>query len=212
MAIIIHSLTLGALATNCYILASDKTDECLIVDPAADGDTINNLILQNQYQPQAIILTHGHFDHVLGLLEVKLAWQIPVYLHQQDNFLLQKAAASAKHWLGEKVDPIPPADLPLSSDNEFILDTETISVLETPGHTPGSICLQSKNYLLTGDTLFAEEVGRTDLSYSNSKQLHNSIANISQLPNSVTILPGHGQPENLGNVKNMWLNNWLQSS
>ena len=83
----IEILVLGELQTNCYLVFDEKSRQALIIDPADSGDTINQTLLDLQLKPHAIILTHGHFDHVLGLLEVKLAWNIPIYAHSADLFL-----------------------------------------------------------------------------------------------------------------------------
>ncbi len=212
----IITLTLGQLETNCYLIADEATNNCLIIDPADEADQITQKILDEKLTPQAIILTHGHFDHVLGCLELKLNFKIPTYLHPLDNFLLKQAQSNAKHFLGLNVDPVPPADFPLTDDQVIDLGAEKLIVIHTPGHTPGSICLLSppspvilnliqdrsrnefgmtKNAIFTGDTLFSDAVGRTDLSYSSPSDLQNSLKNLkSTMCNvkSAMVFPGHG--------------------
>lgn len=196
----VDQLVLGELNTNCYILSHDQTQKCLIIDPADSGETINQWLLEQQLTPLGIILTHGHFDHVLATLEVKTAWNIPVYLHQDDNFLLTKAQASARHWLGRMVDPIPPADKDLSSSSHLQIEVFNLTVVPTPGHTPGSVCISTTAGLFTGDTIFADCVGRTDFSYSDPNQLLVSLRELNQLDPQVTIFPGHGPSSTLGSA------------
>ena len=200
----IFSLTFGQLETNCYIVSDQETSNCLIIDPADEGDLITQKILDEKLHPTAIILTHGHFDHVLACLEVKLNFGIPVYLHPLDNFLLKQAQKNAKHFLGLNVDPVPPADLPLADDQIIHLGAEKLKVIHTPGHTPGSICLIQlsadscqQSAVFTGDTLFSDAVGRTDLSYSSSVDLKKSLntlkLKIKNLKLNPAIYPGHGE-------------------
>jgi len=206
----IHPLTLGQLETNCYLVANNETSDCLIIDPSDEGDQITQKILDEKLHPTAIILTHGHFDHVLACLELKLNFNIPIYLHPADNFLLKQAQKSAKHFLGLNVDPVPPANLPLADNQIIHLGAESLKVIHTPGHTPGSICLlYSPNsqlsivnspFLITGDTLFSDSVGRTDLSYSSPSDLDKSLQNLNFIINSqlsiihsqFILYPGHG--------------------
>jgi hydroxyacylglutathione hydrolase len=204
-------LALGALDTNCYLAWCTETLEAVIIDPADSGDLISEKILEEGLKPQAIILTHGHFDHVLGLLEVKLNFDLPVFLHRHDWGLLQTAPASAQHWLGLATDPVPKPDHELAENMILPLGKHEIKVIETPGHTPGSVSLlvvenhahttgaETKNQLLfTGDTLFKDGVGRTDFSYSSPVDLERSLQKIFQLPADTICLPGHGEPATLG--------------
>ena len=195
----IETLSLGLLATNCYIIWNESQRDCLIIDPADSGDTISQLVLDHQLHPSAIILTHGHFDHVLGLLEVKLNFGSPILMHKDDTQLLKGAQKSAEHWLKLRTDPVPKAESFLSDGDQIEIGTLSLKVLHTPGHTPGSICLFADDeqlpypILFSGDTLFAEGVGRTDFSYSKPLQLRDSLEKLLQLPATTRIFPGHGE-------------------
>lgn len=190
----VETLVLGDLDTNCYVVSCKATGAALIIDPADNGEYITSVILEKQLLPQAIILTHGHFDHVLGLLEVKLNFQTPVLMHEADAFLLEKARDSAKYWLKREVDPVPPADVFIKDAEMITFGEAWLRVLETPGHTPGSVTLYNDEVMFTGDTLFKEGVGSTNHSYSSSKQLWKSVEKINDLrqKKAHAAYPGHG--------------------
>lgn len=188
---IVTPLVLGDLGTNCYLLTCSETSETIIIDPADSGDYITTQILERQLKPVAVVLTHGHFDHVLGSLELKLNFEIPLYLHPADNFLLARASTSAHHWLGHEVDPVPPADRELFDTQVIAFGKHSLHILHTPGHTPGSTTAYTDDFVFSGDTLFEGEDGQADHSYSNEKQLQESIDVIRDLAATRTLLAGH---------------------
>lgn len=170
----IETLVVGQMRTNCYI-AGD-----MIIDPGDDPEYIMAHLTQ---KPAMIVVTHGHFDHIMAAYALQLAYNIPFYIHEKDIFLLSRMQSSAKHFLGlPYVDPAPTPS-PLS-----------IPFIHTPGHTPGSISLKFDNALIVGDTVFADgSVGRTDHAYSNPLKLSMSIKKIRSYPTGTKILPGHGE-------------------
>ncbi len=131
-----------------------------------------------------IVATHGHFDHVMAAFALQRAYNIPFYIHQDDIFLLKTMRSSAVHFLGLRdVDP-PPTPSPI----------EHVSFIHTPGHTPGSICMQFDKMLVIGDTLFADGgIGRTDFTYSDPRKFKRSINKIRSYPRGTRLLPGHGE-------------------
>jgi len=171
----IETLVVGSMATNCYIV------DDIIVDPGDDAEYIISHITQ---KPSMIVATHGHFDHIMAAYALQLTYNIPFYIHPDDIFLLATMQSSAKHFLGLKeVDP-PPVPTPLQG----------LSFFHTPGHTPGSICLQFSDVLIVGDSIFADGgVGRTDFSYSKPLKLADSIDRILSYPPDTRLLPGHGK-------------------
>lgn len=192
----IQTLVVGEMETNCYLVSD--SDECLIIDPGDDADFITQTILESKLKPVAIVLTHGHFDHALGCLELKLNFQIPVMLHKNDLKLYSSANQSALHWLKKRTLKVPPIDQYIKEGDEIKLGNEKLRVIESPGHTPGSICLMAASCqppaVFTGDTLFANGVGRTDFSYSSPSDLQTSLAKLKAVccQLSAVIYPGHG--------------------
>jgi hydroxyacylglutathione hydrolase len=202
----IERLNLGELSTNCYVCWCPDTLEAVIIDPADSGETITNAILERQLTPTAILLTHGHFDHVLALLELKLNFDPHTFLHALDFPLIKNAQKSAEHWLKRSVDPIPLPSNQLEAGSVFHFGHCVLSVIETPGHTPGSVCFVSETapddvIIFTGDTLFKSGVGRTDFSYSSTTQLEKSLSHLCEYPDMARCYPGHGESTTIGAEK-----------
>lgn len=193
----IKTLVLGEMATNCYIVIEEDSREAIVIDPADSGETILDVILAEQLELKAIVLTHGHFDHLLGLLSIYLSFpNVPIFLHPADIFLYKRAAESAKHWLGHPVDPLPPIEILTHLSKKTLINIGKIElkILELPGHTPGSIALLGPDWIISGDLAFADGgVGRTDFKYSDQGQLNSSLKRLQKLPENWTIYPGHGE-------------------
>lgn len=139
----IKTLVVGQLATNCYLVFDEEAREALIVDPGDDADYIINRIRDLDLTPKVIVATHGHFDHVLAVTELKLAFKIPFYLHKKDLKILKRVQPTARYFLNTQVDPILMPDKFLKPGIKIKIGKESIGVLETPGHTQGSISLFS---------------------------------------------------------------------
>lgn len=194
----IEALCLGELETNCYVAwdpsAGSGQGEAVIIDPGFDGGFISEKILAWGLRPLYIVLTHGHFDHVLGCLELKLNFRMPILIHKADEKLYLDAPKSAKHWLGREADPVPKIDGYIKEGEEVVFGSLKLKVLETPGHTPGSICLYDRtNILFSGDTLFKNGVGRTDFKYSRPLKMAESLERLRRLPVGCLVYPGHGE-------------------
>lgn len=197
----IIKLIVGQLATNCY-LVFDETKETLIIDPGDDGDFIIQKILDRKLNPKYVIATHGHFDHVGAITQIKLTFNTPFLINKKDYFLLKNAQRSAKHFLGINIDPIIDPDQFIKQGDLIKIGKMKIKVIETPGHTPGGITLYYNNFLFSGDNLFANGVGRTDFSYSSKKDFDKSLQKLLKLPEGTMIYPGHGEEINIGKIKN----------
>ncbi len=179
-----ESLTLGLYQTNCYILWEGR--EALILDPGYDAGRIMAQLERLDVSLRAIVLTHAHFDHVGAVKELLAACACPVYLHPADKTLPQKIT------LG----PLP--ETKALCEGETVEAGEiSLEVLHTPGHTPGSCCLKTGNWLFTGDTLFRDTCGRVDLPGGDFKQMYASLKKLAQLPGDFFVYPGHGEATSL---------------
>lgn len=196
----IITLPVGQLQANCNILFDNKSLNCVIIDPGDDADYIERIISDHKLNPIEIIATHGHFDHNMAVLELKLAFNIPFRINLHDKFLIDNISSSAKHFIGIETGPSAKIDGNLKEKDKIKTGASILTVIETPGHTPGSVCLYGKTMgiLFTGDTLFADGgIGRTDFSYSSHKDLLNSLKIIFRLPGKTQIYPGHGRSSTL---------------
>lgn len=197
----IKKLTLGQLQTNCYI--ANDGEEALIIDPGDDADYIMRVISDEEVKPKMIIATHGHYDHILAVTELKLAYNIPFLMHKDDEFLLKNMKSSAQHFSGIKADPAPKVDKYLKENDNLVVGSNLLQVIETSGHTPGSLSLYNKdeNILFAGDLIFAGGgVGRTDFVYSDKIKLLNSIKKLSGLPKKTIVYSGHGEESKIADV------------
>lgn len=200
----VRELITGQLHTNCYLVFDKQASEVIIIDPGDDADYIARIITDIKKTPTMIIGTHGHFDHVLAVTELKLAYSIPFLMHKDDEFLLKRLQSSAKHFLGIETDPAPLVDEHLNNNDEIKVGKHTLKVIETPGHTPGGIALYSKSakILFAGDTIFENGgVGRTDFAYSNNNHLMKSIQELLKLPEETVVYTGHGAKTTIKEVK-----------
>ena len=190
----VETLTVGSLSTNCYLYYS-KSKDCVIIDPGDDAEYIIDSITRLGLNPIAILVTHGHFDHILSVYQLKQTYKIPFYCSLKDDFLVKSMKQRATRWLSRKIFELNPK---IDKDYKKTFNSGEISleVLSTPGHTPGSICLYSREdgLVFSGDTIFANgSIGRYDFSYSDKLRLEKSIHLILQLTDETKIYPGHGE-------------------
>lgn len=200
-------LQVGQMQTNCYILSDNTSQESIIIDPGDDADFIIRRISDMKGKPTKIVATHGHFDHILAVTELRLAYSVPFIIHEYDAFLVTNMAESAKHFLGIITDPPPLIDEFITPSQNILVGKTEFEVIPTPGHTPGSICLFNENekVLFVGDLLFANGgVGRVDFSYSNKEDMKRSIKKIMKFPDNLTVYPGHGDPFEFGTQKDQF--------
>lgn len=174
----------------------------MIIDPGGEGDFISQKILDLKLKPVFILATHGHFDHVLGVVELKLTFDIPFLMPEADLFLLKRTKETAEYFLGPGACPEIHKKLDLSSlVDSFIKEgdvikfgKEKLEVIKTPGHSPGGVSFFNKKagILFSGDTLFCRGIGRTDFSYASSDELEASLKRLFELPDETAVYPGHG--------------------
>ena len=174
-------LTLGGYMTNCYILRQEASSKCLIIDPGYEAGRILSVLQQKQLEPEAILLTHGHFDHVGAVKDLAAETDCDVYISEAD-LSLPPMLTSGKLYYTHTY----PASGTLN------LAGLTIRVLPTPGHTPGSVCLLVGDTMFSGDTLFQGSCGRTDLPGGSWERIAASLKTLAALPGDYRVLPGHG--------------------
>lgn len=195
------TFVLGDLETNCYLVVDRRSKTAVVIDPADNGGYISEKILEKNLTLTAILLTHGHFDHVLGLLELKLNFPTAlIYLHHDDLFLLKQAGKSSQYWLKRQTDPVPSPDRDLKDNQKIKIGSESLTVMATAGHTKGSVCFYSKKdkILFSGDTLFKNGIGRTNFKYASASDMRNSLKKILKLPKETIVYSGHGEETTIG--------------
>jgi len=192
----VERLVVGPLEANCYVV-TDGTGEGIVIDPGGQPETILAAIKRLKANIKYIILTHGHLDHAVGLPQVKASAGALVALHSDDIPLLNDRTLSA--WLGMSLPRMPPPDIKLQDWQEIRAGELSLTVLHTPGHTPGGICLLGEGVLFSGDTLFQNSIGRADLPGGDQDTLTQNIqTRLMILPDDTIVYPGHGPPTTIG--------------
>ncbi len=195
-------IVVGVLQANCYIVADVGSREALVIDPGDEGERIEGFIVRENLHLKLIVNTHFHFDHAGANAYLKEKFEVPIAIGHKDAPFLKRAYLAAVE-LMIKSSPSPEADLLLKENNTIEIGSYKLKVIETPGHTPGSICLYDANQglLFSGDTLFYESVGRWDLPGGDEKQLFESLKKIINLPDKTIVYPGHGIETTIGHEK-----------
>jgi len=199
----IASLPFNPIQENTYVLW-DETNECVVIDagnssPREDA-ALDNFIAEHGLKPVLAANTHGHFDHTLGVEHLKQRYGIPFALSSKDAFLLENAATSGSIF-GVKVGAMPTVERDLDGEQEIRFGKTTLRVLRTPGHTPGHVAFfdEGSKSLFTGDTLFRESIGRTDLPGGDYSWIMRSILDVLvPLGDEVHVYPGHGPESTIG--------------
>lgn len=208
----IGKMILGICQTNCYFLYREGNQECIVVDPADQGGGIYSALQKNGFRVAAILLTHGHFDHIWGLDGLRDAVNaaaesdglepVKVYAHEAEKELLRDDHKNVSKQAGRPC--ITYADVYVKDGQEISAAGMTCRVIETPGHTVGGCCyyFEEAGFLLAGDTLFAESVGRTDFPTGSMGTLVRSIREkLFVLPDDTKVYPGHGESTTIGHEK-----------
>ncbi|WP_442594900.1 MBL fold metallo-hydrolase [Neobacillus sp. D3-1R] len=189
-------LPLGPLQTNCYILTEDD-GSCLIVDPGEEGKKLHNWLNTKKVTPKAILLTHAHFDHIGAVDYIRDAFHIPVYIHTKESkWLGDPALNGSQYFMNNQAIRVKNADILLTKEETLQIGAFQLNVLETPGHSPGSVSyfFEKEKIVVSGDALFHQGIGRTDLYGGNHEQLLQSIhKKLLTLPEDTLVLSGHGQ-------------------
>lgn len=205
----ILKLEVGQMKSNCY-LVYDPSGNTVIIDPGGDAEYIQSTISRLELKPHIIIATHGHFDHVGAVNDLKFNLKIPFTIHESDTALLKRARDSSVRYTGFDPGPTPLVDFYLSRESKLEIENFSLRFLHTPGHTPGSICLwlDGSDEIFVGDLIFAGGgVGRTDFSYSDEKELFKSIKKVdSVVKDNFVFFSGHGETSTFGEFKKNFSN------
>ena len=199
----IKRFALGALWTNCYVI-SDSGSEGIVIDPGGPAAEVEEYIRDNDIRLHWIILTHGHGDHIGGVPELRNLSENGIAIHTEDADCLVDANRNLSAFMGTSVE-LPSADKKLNEGDTLKVGNMYIRVIHTPGHTVGGICLHIKEdddeVLISGDTLFARSIGRSDLPGGDEDVLVRSLKKLTGLPDKLRVLPGHGPETTIGAEK-----------
>ncbi|MBQ7826727.1 MAG: MBL fold metallo-hydrolase [Clostridia bacterium] len=188
----------GILHANTYVLHADDSAEAIVIDPT-DAELLEACFSEHELRPVAVLLTHGHFDHICGLPGLLRNWQIPVYLHPGDGSMLTDPMRCGLHafFPGASFEPVNGYEA-ISDVQELCIADLEIRVLSTPGHSKGSVCYLIDGILFSGDTLFRDGFGRTDLWGGDYAELTASLSRLRKLPADTAVYTGHGASTTIG--------------
>ncbi len=199
---LIETFAVGMLSTNCYLAISKETKEAILIDPglefASEAKPIFDQITKGKLKVKFIVNTHGHDDHIKGNTIFQQKLNVPICIHSLDEHYIEAVGTSKL-----------PANVLLEDGSLVQFGNETLNVVHTPGHTPGSICLVGEKLVFTGDTLFAGSIGRTDFPGGSMSDMRVSLKKLVRLPDSLLVYPGHGEISMIREEKRMnpFLNN-----
>ena len=194
-----------SFASNTYLLVSDNS--AMVIDPSVSLNAIDKELQNQNASLVGVLLTHGHFDHIISIDTIRERYNVPVYIQKNDACMLTDGKLNGFYIFFNRDCVHNPADILFADGDEIAFGKEKIKVLHTPGHSLGSSCFifnneENKTSIITGDTLFANGVGRTDLYGGNLNELINSIKKISSFDKSSKIYPGHDVSTTLGEAIN----------
>jgi len=191
-------IPIGSYQTNCYLVADEETKTAFIIDPAGDLEQIKNLIDEKAYDLKYIILTHGHGDHIGAVEGLKEAYDAVLLIHEEDAEMLRDHQLNLTFRMGEKIEI--EADQTFRDGETLMVGSLELKFIHTPGHSKGSSCILVEDALFSGDTLFFNSIGRTDLYGGDGRKIIESIKNkLLILPEETKVYPGHGQSTTIKN-------------
>lgn len=207
---IIRQLELGPLQANAYLVYRQGRDDCFIIDPGDDLDTIERAVSTSGRRLTDILLTHGHFDHILAAAPLRQKHGAKIHVHPYDAHMLMVAGASLYNPSWCRLPFVSAeADAPYPAGDEnwplFVCGIN-LTGFRTPGHTPGSVCLldEENKVIFTGDTLFANSYGRTDFPGGSDEEMRASLMRLLHMDRSLTVYSGHGEADSMDAIARRW--------
>ncbi|MCC6347901.1 MAG: MBL fold metallo-hydrolase [Nitrospirales bacterium] len=197
---LIKTVVVGPLQVNCYIVGDEASKRALVIDPGDEPDRILQIVKQAELQVDYVVCTHGHFDHVGAVMDMKNETGAKVVLHRDEIPVYSMARDMAAFW-GYDLEPLPEPEVIVQEGDVLTFGQLSLEVFHTPGHSPGGICLYGGDLLFSGDTLFAGSVGRTDFEGGDLAKLRDSFRRLMILPEATEVLPGHGPASTIGREK-----------
>jgi glyoxylase-like metal-dependent hydrolase (beta-lactamase superfamily II) len=194
---IIHTLTVGPMQANCYLLECEETHSAIVIDPGDDAEEILDVLEKRKLNLGFIINTHGHIDHISANADLKKKTSAKLYIHRLDADMIVNPHKNLSSFIGRDISS-PSADKILEDGDNLEVGTIILKVIHTPGHSPGSICLLADESVFTGDLLFAGSIGRYDFPGSSYNQIMESLNKIMELDDNLVVYPGHGPATTIG--------------
>ena len=207
--VLVAGFATGSWSTNCFLVAAGPGEPCIIVDPGQDSiDGVHDIIREHRLAPAAVLLTHGHVDHVWSVAPLSAEFDVPALIHGADRYRLVDPAGTSMAGSREQLlrmtknslELTEPSDVRLIDDEEIVeIVGMKLRVRHAPGHTEGSVVFEVENVMLSGDVLFAGSIGRTDLPGGDHATMLDSLQRvILDAPDDMTVLPGHGPQTTIG--------------
>jgi hydroxyacylglutathione hydrolase len=197
---IIKTVVVGPLQVNCHIVGDEKTGKAMVIDPGDEPDLILDVISKNNLTVEYIVCTHGHFDHVGAVGDLKTATGAKIVMNEGDLNIYDSAVELANYF-GLELERQPAPDMFLNEGDNIDIGALTFTVFQSPGHSPGGIVIYGEGIAITGDTLFAGSIGRTDLPGGDERAIRKSLDRLMSLSENSVVLCGHGPSSTIGREK-----------
>jgi hydroxyacylglutathione hydrolase len=188
----IHKIVVGQLGVNCFIVGDGKSPEVLVIDPGDEPDRIADFLDSKALKPKVLLVTHAHFDHICAVGDLKRKYGSDFIMHEDERETYGVSRKLCISW-GYETEDFPPPDRTVREGDVITVGSLAFSVIHTPGHSPGGICLRCGTHVFTGDTLFNGSIGRTDLPGGDMDTLLGSLRKLTALPGETSVHCGHSE-------------------